>query len=108
MRFFLLLMALTAGLITGRPAEGYSLIGLGVSSCGAWTAARRNQRAFGYEQWVLGFLSGTGFAQGQFGNDPLNNTDADGVWGWLDIYCLGHPLDNLGVAGAAFFYAHPR
>jgi hypothetical protein len=39
-------------------------------------------------QWVLWFLSGIGFAG--IGN-PLNGTDTDGIWAWVDNYCRDHP-----------------
>jgi hypothetical protein len=101
---FLLLAALTLALMTEAKAE-YTAIGVGTSSCGSWTAYRRNREAFGFEQWILGFLSGAGF-EGTDGTDPLNNTDADAVWAWMDNYCLAHPLDKIMNAGATFVTVH--
>lgn len=96
----------------GAPALGVSMLGVGVGqSCGAWTAARYNrstQQSAANEQWILGFLSGTGYAGGAHGGNPLHGVDADGVWAWIDNYCRNRPLDLLELAGAAFDEAHPR
>jgi hypothetical protein len=111
MRFFLMSAVLIAGLITGvirARAADFDAIGLGMGSCGAWTQARHDRQAFGYEQWVVGFLSGIGFKGIQFGDNPLNQTDAYGVWAWVDNYCHANPLNRIAAAGAAFFAAYPR
>ena len=95
--------------LMARPAEaGYLAIGRGNGSCGAWTTTRRAQQAQGYEQWILGFLSGVGWQGAQSGINPLNGLDANGVWAWLDNYCQVHPLDPLVEAAAALARAHPR
>jgi hypothetical protein len=98
-------LALATALMTGSAEaaasaqqDTYHAIGQGASSCGTWSAARRNQYAFGYEQWVWGFLSGVGFQGGANGVNPLNGVDADAVWGWIDNYCQGHPLELLASA----------
>jgi hydrogenase/urease accessory protein HupE len=56
--------------------------------------------------WVLGFLSGVGFAAS--GLDPLNNMDGEGIWAWIDNYCRAHPIEQLSEATAAFVMEHPR
>jgi len=85
----------------------YTAIGLGGASCGTWTSRRRLEgiRRTGYEQWVLGFLSGIGYASVK---DPLNDMDMDGVLAWIDNYCQAHPIAAIGEAAAAFSDAHPR
>lgn len=60
------------------------------------------------EQWVLGFLSGVGYAANQDGIDPLNGVDDQGVWAWVDNYCRNHPLNLVVTAAAAFRVAHPH
>jgi hypothetical protein len=67
-----LLVVLTAALVAGHAEAKYSAIGLGNASCGTWGAARRDRRATGYEQWVVGFLSGIGYEGATGGADPLN------------------------------------
>lgn len=120
MRFFLLLTVLITGLTTG-PAFGQAgwgskpnseiltTDGLGSGSCGTWTARRTQGRphAWGYEQWLLGFLSGAGM-WGKTGLDPLNNVDANGVWAWVDNFCRDHPLTSLEGVGINFIEVHPR
>jgi hypothetical protein len=83
-----------------------AVIGVGLLSCGNWTAARRSGVASGPEQWVLGFLSGVGIADA--GYDPLRSVDAEGVWGWFDNYCGARPLEKIAAAAKAFIVAHPR
>jgi hypothetical protein len=90
-------------------AQGYHLLGIGTLSCGSWTAARaqpKSTQAYMDTQWVLGFLSDVGYMGP--GLDPLNGTDAEGVFAWLDNYCHAHPLDLIHVAADAFVSAHPK
>jgi len=113
MRFFLLMPVLAVGVLTG-PAEGQqsTVDGVGTSSCGTWTAARSTHSdaaAWGYTQWILGYLSGIAVWSGAYRQvDPLNGTDKHGVWAWVDNYCQTHPLDPIGKAGNAFVDAHRR
>ena len=80
------------------------------TSCGGWTAHRRDNTADVPEFWVLGFLSGA--AAGSWASparlDPLNGVDAEGVWAWIDNYCRTHPLDSLVNAAVMFLREHPR
>jgi hypothetical protein len=73
---------------------------------------RRNQRAVAEEQWILGFLAGSADAFASHdpsnGIDPLNGTDHEGVWAWIDNYCRDHPIEQMVSAGEAFIRAHPR
>src|ERR1022692_423848 len=96
-------MVINTHVVQGKTAH---IIGQGTQSCGTWTAARAAQAAFTHEQWVLGYLSGVGFAVVDRGIDPLVNVDADGVWGWIDNYCQGHPLSPIVAAASAFVAAH--
>ena len=102
-----LVMFVTATADGEADPGAYTLIGAGLKSCGSWAADRRNQGTPAQmdEQWVLGFLSGVGWT-GKY--DPQNGMDAAGVWAWIDNYCQGHPIDNLGVAAAKFVGFHPR
>ena len=58
------------------------------------------------ETWVAGFLTGASsiFLQ-KFNINPLYETianrDDQGLWAWLDNYCLAHPLDAIATASVA-------
>ena len=82
-------------------------IGVGNSSCGAWTESRRSRASYLREQWVLGYLSGIAVVN-QDGDDPLRGMDADGVWGWIDNYCRANPIRRITDAANAFYQEHPR
>jgi hypothetical protein len=101
-------LIVAAALMTGS-AHAYTIIGMGQYSCGTWIKDRRGQQmtAYLYQQWIVGFLSGVGYA-GPPGIDPLKGTDSNGVWAWIDNYCQAHPLDNIAEAGSAFVIAHPH
>ena len=71
-------------------------------SCGNWTQERRNSVTSGYyEQWVAGYMTAVNEIMG--GNilrmDLLEHTDQRGLYGWIDNYCLAHPLNTI-VEGA--------
>jgi hypothetical protein len=85
----------------------YVATGAGVLSCGRWTLARDQHQAVGFEQWVLGFLSGVGFMGGR-GTNPLQGTNADGVLYWFDGYCKERSLKPIADAAAEFVAAHSR
>jgi hypothetical protein len=94
MRSFLPLAALGVVLMTGamEAPGGYTRIGSGVSSCGAWSehrsesnlpgpATHGSQAAHEEVGWVLGFLSGVGYVGNALDPrlDPLNNMDFHGL-----------------------------
>jgi hypothetical protein len=110
MRFFLLLTVLTVGLMTVSAEAGefgnYTLTGEGGRSCGIWTKLRRDRREGLDAQWILGFLSGAAHFEPSL--DPMNGVDAQGIFVWIDNYCLAHPIEQIVIASAAFVYAHPR
>lgn len=88
-------------MLSGAPGAVYTAVGERSGSCENWTAARRAQRAFELEQWILGFLSGVGF-DAVDGTDPLKLLGTDAVFVWIDNHCLGHPFDRITNAAAAF------
>lgn len=96
--------------LTARPAvsANYQSIGVGNASCGTWTEDRRTPEtpiARARVQWVLGFLSGAGYA-GDI--DPLAGLDGQAVVAWMDNYCRAHPLAQITKAAAHFTEEHPR
>ena len=107
---FLLPAALAFALMAGSAeATDFSVIGVGLWSCGSWTAARRDRTRQGPEQRVVGFLSGIGYE----GVDEREIT----FWpkwtpmafrAWVDNYCRAHPLDPIVTVGQAFDRDHPR
>lgn len=108
----LLLVFLVAFTTLASPAAfayNVTVIGLGMASCGTWTADRKGNGwpAVVDENWVLGFLSGAGIF-GPSNINPLGGTDDNGVFGWVDNYCKTHPLAQIDQAGEAFVAAHPQ
>lgn len=74
MQLFLPAMVLATVLMNGS-AEANKELGIGVgTSCGEWTAARKSDAHWvgysAYRSWILGFLSGIGYAGGD-GADSL-------------------------------------
>ena len=55
---FILPIALAVALISSAKASDYAIACGGLSLCGAWTTARRDRQAIGFEESVAGFLSG--------------------------------------------------
>jgi hypothetical protein len=88
--------------------ETYQGIGAGNSPCKTWTALRQEGHAVIGEQWVLGFLSGVGYASAQTGVDPLKGVEAQDVFAWVDKDCQSHPLGRLAESVESFTVSHPR
>jgi hypothetical protein len=89
-------------------ALAYHQVGAGVDRCRRWTADRRDvtgPAALQDEQWVLGFLTGVGFA-GSEQDDPLNGVTAETVWTWVDLYCAQHPAEKFVQAARAYAKGH--
>lgn len=98
---FILLTAVDA---QAHPEQNgnFTVLGIGVHSCGAWVADRKANgwAAVVDEAWVVGFLS----AYNLFGPTPDDITagsDVNGVTGWMDNYCTQHPLDTISLATQA-------
>jgi hypothetical protein len=113
--YLILTVVLMTGAAEADDLRRATIAGEGRLSCGAWTEARRIQvnnadAAWGYEQWVLGFLSGVApdLSGPTRDFDPLNGLDVPGVLGWFDQYCRDHPLEVLYLAARAFVLVHPR
>jgi hypothetical protein len=81
------------------------VLGVGsIETCGKWTEDRghRASGAWLYAgNWALGYLSGVAM----FGDyDILLRLDSDAVFGWLDNYCLMHPLTPFTDALVEFVH----
>lgn len=93
-------------------AEAYTEGGVGRSSCGTWTTNlnRRDRSQWEHlldQSWVLGFLSGAGYAGGR-SIDPLYGMDGYGVEAWISNWCQNHPIERISRAAEAFIAAHPH
>ena len=106
----LVLIVLTF-ILSASDAAGFTRLGAGTASCGAWAAFRRegsgSVRALSSEQWVLGFIDGITEESGGT-LDPFNGVEAENVWEWIDNYCQANPLKSIAEAASAFIAAHPR
>lgn len=81
------------------------VFGAGADSCGSWTVARQNNEVSAgfYEAWVQGYISGTEATLSAWRKKSVAiNTDANGIFGWLDNYCQQKPTTNLAAASTAF------
>jgi hypothetical protein len=90
------------------PANGGNITigGSGGESCESWAEHRPHGA---YTQWVLGFISGAAWrASSSETFDPLDGTNARGVWAWIDNYCAANPLEKIADAAVAFMKVHPR
>jgi hypothetical protein len=104
MRAGLVALAVVGAGLAAAPAWSatYSIMGIGSESCGSWTQNRESNQALQDEGWVLGFITGLGFASA--GTVPaIVTTDGNGVFGWLDNYCKANPTTDLVTASAAFW-----
>ena len=89
-KWILLLGLITTLLSSTTQAEDYKSYGLHSVSCGSWTQERKEKINTPSEAWILGFISGAGWA-----GRNMAYTDIDAVFGWIDHYCKENPLDNL-------------
>jgi hypothetical protein len=104
----LLFRAILAASLVICSAEAFAeshMIGLGNQTCATWTA---NPPIEGvgllYQQWALGFLSGTSYADPD--HDPLSGVDAAVVTNWFNDYCRDNAAARLVDAAVAFARAH--
>jgi hypothetical protein len=82
------------------PRSEVRSIGSGNASCGTWLHDRKTKDYFAMANWALGYISGAAI-WGDVGN-PLGQTDADGVFYWLDNYCNARPTEKFYYAMDAF------
>ena len=77
--------------------------GLGKSLCAAWLVERYDHHDPNLEDWMIGLLSLGKYIDVEHPEKPPHN-----VFGWIDGYCIQHPLNSLGSAAKAFGAAHDR
>lgn len=82
------------------PRTVFTVYGFGTKSCGSWLEERKLSQVTlpggAQRAWVLGFVSGVGYI-----GPKMKDTDADGIYAFMDTYCAAHPLDSIGGAAQA-------
>lgn len=94
--------------LSNANAQTMTLIGGGRNSCGTWTSDRQKNEVQAYflQEWVDGYLSGMeDIVSLSMKKNIQINTDANGIYGWLDNYCRQNPTVNLIGASAAFWFS---
>lgn len=87
-----------AALTNADAKQTYMVYGVGLRSCGTWTADKTDDIAHGLDlYWVQGSVSGFGFRH----DGSMKKTDRDGVSASVDNYCAAHPLDTMSKAAEA-------
>ena len=74
------------------------VIGPGASSCGTWTSTIGIPTHLQYQGWVLGYVSAYNAYALNIDTDVSRATDARGILGWIDGYCVAHPLNQISTA----------
>jgi hypothetical protein len=105
----LLIGALLAGMSLASAQEPMATtLGVGNRSCGSWIEARRSVGLLPdvYEGWIAGYLSGSNaIISYEYHTDDLaqaqKQTDARGLYAWIDNYCQAHPLNSIAQAADA-------
>jgi hypothetical protein len=109
-------MTIFVGYLFGLPilpsayaAGTIEVMGAGAKSCGSWVSDRSNNAAWTDGSWVLGYVTAEeeDSSMAETGSVSVN-TDADGLFGWLDDYCRANPTESIHQAAAALIQAvHP-
>jgi len=84
----------------------YKTFGLGIQSCGAWTAAKEEDSAARsrFHNWTNGYLTAVS-RWVEYGSGPVNETQIEGAWAWIDNYCQKTPLNVVAEAAEALTFA---
>jgi len=88
-KFFFLFVFLNITFMEAPKA--YQELGAGLSSCGEWLSERPSGNYFNEAQWMLGFISATGYYEVM----DLKETDVKALTAWMDNYCRANPLDKF-------------
>ncbi len=95
---------------TAAASLTYTDLGVGTRSCGSWVADKQADAAtsaitefLGDQQYVLGYIVGLEeFIGSATSKNMVINTDVNGVVGWINNYCVAHPVDTITDAAQAF------
>jgi hypothetical protein len=96
MRIFIIaiICVLLGNLLGVAQQATYKAYGQGNESCAEWTEQSKRRRDTHLFTWVVGFVSGAGFASAR----TLRTTDSAGIAAWMDTYCTANPLDSIANA----------
>jgi hypothetical protein len=101
------LLSVTTPLTAKPNADGiYTVMGVGVASCGTWTTnhSANDDGARIQDEWIFGYLSAfNAWAPGT--NNVTGDTDNAGATAWVTNYCSAHPLDTVAAAATALLAA---
>jgi hypothetical protein len=108
----LMVLSIEAADAQSTPASSltYTNLGVGTHSCGSWVADKQADAAtssitefLGDQQYVLGYIVGLEeFIGNATSKNMIINTDVNGVVGWIDNYCMAHPVVTITDAAQAF------
>ena len=110
----MLMVALSIGAADAQSTAAASLtytnLGVGTRSCGSWVSDKQIDGTtsaitefLGDQQYVLGYIVGfEEFAGNELSKNMIISTDVNGVIGWIDNYCVAHPVDTITDAAQAF------
>ena len=83
-------------------AGNYSVLGMGVESCGTWKSAREEKegwKALALGDWIGGYI--TAYNAWSAGPDDITKgTDLRGALAWMDDYCAKNPLETIATAAS--------
>lgn len=86
--------------MSAASARTYTVLGFGTQSCGGWVQARQNASGTDvvFESWLLGFVSSFNDYSWSESPNVAQGTDANGIFAFVDSYCMAHPLDDVATA----------
>ena len=86
-----------------QAANQYVIFGGGSRPCGSWLQLRSQAAPDSavLQSWVLGYVTGVNANLLSINQDVTGGMTADALFGWIDNYCAGHPLDSLARAAGA-------
>jgi hypothetical protein len=106
---------LSVSFVSDAPAQGKKTIflkdavvyGLGLASCGQWTAERSKRSgispgisgSLAYESWLAGYMTGMSIFHAASGT-PLKRSDVVAMSAWIDNYCAANPLKQVADAAS--------
>jgi len=95
-------------LIGSGTAWGYKIFGSGGQSCGTWTAEKERAKGdlpmLNFKSWVGGYLTAYNLWV-EDGSGPVNETQIEGAWAWVDNYCRDNSNDDVATATLELIYA---
>lgn len=74
----------------------YVVLGHGGDSCGQWTHERRLQSdsSASMGTWIVGYITAYNYHVWK-GKNVASETDAPGMFAWIDTYCAANPIKGL-------------